>query len=88
VGDDEKIRELLSTRLRQKGHHVLTASYSQKDMVVFRRKRSHVTILDIEMPNQDGLAVLRYIRELIPALSFSMGRPFNNSVVDCCRTCY
>ena len=59
VDDDEKSRELLSTHLSRKGHHVLTAGYSQKDMAVFRRKRSHVTILDLQMPNKDGFAVLR-----------------------------
>jgi CheY-like chemotaxis protein len=29
VDDDEKIRELLSTLLRRKGHHVLSASHGQ-----------------------------------------------------------
>ncbi len=62
VDDDEKIRELLSTLLRRKGHHVLTASHGQKGIEVFRRERPDVTILDFEMPDMDGLAVLRQIR--------------------------
>jgi DNA-binding response OmpR family regulator len=66
VDDDEKIRELLSTLLRRKGHHVLTASHGQKGIEVFRRERPHVTILDFEMPDMDGLAVLRLIREIDP----------------------
>jgi DNA-binding response OmpR family regulator len=66
VDDDEKIRELLSTLLRRKGHHVLTASHGQKGIDVFRRERPHVTILDFEMPDMDGLAVLRQIREIDP----------------------
>jgi DNA-binding response OmpR family regulator len=66
VDDDEKIRELLSTLLRRKGHHVLTASHGQKGIEVFRRERPHVTILDFEMPDMDGLAVLRQIREIDP----------------------
>ena len=67
VDDDEKIRELLSTLLRRKGHHVLTASHGQKGIEVFRRERPHVTILDFEMPDMDGLAVLRQIREIDPS---------------------
>jgi DNA-binding response OmpR family regulator len=66
VDDDEKIRELLSTLLRRKGHHVLTASHGQKGIEVFRRERPHVTILDFEMPDMDGLAVLKQIREIDP----------------------
>ena len=64
VDDDEKIRDLLSTLLRRKGHHVLTASHGQKGIDVFRRERPDVTILDFEMPDMDGLAVLRQIREI------------------------
>ncbi len=66
VDDDEKIRELLSTLLRRKGHHVVTASHGQKGIEVFRRERPHVTILDFEMPDIDGLDVLRQIREIDP----------------------
>jgi two-component system C4-dicarboxylate transport response regulator DctD len=32
----------------------------------FRRERPHVTILDFEMPDMDGLAVLREIRAVDP----------------------
>ena len=66
VDDDEKIRDLLSTLLRRKGHHVLTASHGQKGIDVFRRERPDVTILDFEMPDMDGLVVLRQIREIDP----------------------
>ncbi|HZC80714.1 MAG TPA: response regulator [Nitrospiraceae bacterium] len=66
VDDDEKIRELLSTLLKRKGHHVFTADHGQKGIDVFRRERPHVTILDFEMPVMDGLAVLREIRLIDP----------------------
>ena len=66
VDDDEKIRELLSTILRRKGHCVFTADHGQKGIDVFRRERPHVTILDFEMPDMDGLAVLKQIREIDP----------------------
>lgn len=66
VDDDEKIRELLHVMLRRKGHHVITASGGQKGIDLFRRERPHVTILDFEMPDMDGLAVLREIRAVDP----------------------
>jgi DNA-binding response OmpR family regulator len=64
VDDDEKIRDLLCTILTRKGHHVVTADHGQKGIDMFRRERPHVTILDFEMPDVDGLAVLRQIREI------------------------
>jgi len=66
VDDDEKIRELLHVMLRRKGHHVITASSGQKGLELFRRERPHVTILDFELPDRDGLAVLREIRAVDP----------------------
>ena len=66
VDDDEKIRDLLCTMLRRKGHYVLTADDGQKGIAVFRRERPHVTILDFEMPDMDGLEVLRQIRAIDP----------------------
>ncbi|MBK5281652.1 MAG: response regulator [Nitrospiraceae bacterium] len=62
VDDDEKIRELLQVMLRRKGHHVITAHNGQQGIELFRRERPQVTILDVEMPDMDGLAVLRAIR--------------------------
>jgi len=36
----------------------MTASDGLKGIELFRRERPHVTILDFEMPDMDGLAVL------------------------------
>jgi DNA-binding response OmpR family regulator len=66
VDDDEKIRGLLHVMLGRKGHHVITASYGRKGIELFCRERPHVTILDFEMPDMDGLAVLREIRAVDP----------------------
>ena len=72
VDDDEKIRGLLDTLLSRKGHHVLTANHGQKGIDMFRKHRPHVTILDFEMPDMDGLAVLREIHAIDPHASVIM----------------
>jgi DNA-binding response OmpR family regulator len=66
VDDDAKIRGLLATLLTRKGHHVLTANHGQKGVDLFRQERPQVTILDFEMPEMDGLAVLKEIRGIDP----------------------
>ena len=66
VDDDAQIRDLLYMLLQRRGHHVLTADHGQKGINVFRRERPHVTILDLQMPDIDGLAVLRQIRAIDP----------------------
>ena len=62
VDDDEKIHGLLHVMLGRKGHQVMTASSGQQGIDVFRREHPDVTILDFEMPDMDGLAVLKEIR--------------------------
>ena len=66
VDDDEKIRGLLHVMLRRTGHPVMTASYGQKGVELFRRERPHESSLDFEMPDRDGLAVLQEIRAVDP----------------------
>ncbi|MGH7206264.1 MAG: response regulator [Nitrospiraceae bacterium] len=66
LDDDAKIRDLLNTLLRRKGHQVLTADHGQKGIDVFRQERPDITILDIEMPNMNGIEVLRQIRQIDP----------------------
>jgi DNA-binding response OmpR family regulator len=62
VDDEERIRGLLSTGLSRNWQHLFTANHGQKGSDVFRRKRPHESSLDCEIPNRDGLAVLREIR--------------------------
>ncbi|HEV8620166.1 MAG TPA: response regulator, partial [Nitrospiraceae bacterium] len=66
VDDEEAIRELLDTVLRQRGHDVLLADSGRKALDVFRRERPQVTILDLSMPEMDGFAVLKQIRSVDP----------------------
>lgn len=44
----------------------MTARDAQQGIELFRRERPQVTILDVEMPDMDGLAVPREIRAVDP----------------------
>jgi len=65
VADDEpSIRDLLHTVLTRRGYEVVTATNGRHALTSFREDRPNLTILDLNMPDKDGLEVLREIREL------------------------
>ena len=68
VDDDEKIQTLLEVVLTRRGHHVLTARSGSEGLEVFRRERPLLTILDLQLPDMNGLSVLQQIRALDPAV--------------------
>jgi DNA-binding response OmpR family regulator len=64
IDDDRGIRQLLDTLLRHKGYDVLLAEDGQRGLELFRRERPDVVVLDLKMPEMDGLTVLRHVRSL------------------------
>lgn len=66
IDDEESIRNLLDTLLSRKGYEVVLASNGQKGLELFRRARPDVVVLDLKMPQMDGLTVLQQVRQLNP----------------------
>jgi CheY-like chemotaxis protein len=66
VDDDDNIRTLVQTMLTQEGRTVVTAACGKDAIVMFQTIRPNLTILDIDMPDIDGITVLRQIRVLDP----------------------
>ncbi|HZC69018.1 MAG TPA: response regulator [Nitrospirales bacterium] len=65
VVDDELVFcELLKTLLKSHGHEVLTANNGRQALEVFKQHRPQFTMLDLRMPEMDGLAVLKQIRAI------------------------
>jgi CheY-like chemotaxis protein len=64
IDDEQSIRDLLDRLLRRKGYDVVLAASGQKGLECFRRERPDVIVLDLKMPEMDGLTVLRQIRSL------------------------
>jgi DNA-binding response OmpR family regulator len=65
VVDDEVVFcELLKTLLKSHGHEVLTANDGRHALEVFKRHRPQFTMLDLRMPEMDGLEVLKQIRAI------------------------
>src|SRR5437867_4190328 len=61
--DEEHLGQILSTFLCGRGHQVLTVSDGRAALEALRAESFDVALLDIVMPELDGLEVLRQVRE-------------------------
>jgi len=63
VDDDPDIREVIKDRLESLGYEVSTASNGKECLGLLEKKIPQMILLDIEMPEMNGLEVLREIRK-------------------------
>jgi two-component system, OmpR family, response regulator len=63
VDDDGHIREIVNFALTQAGHRVTEARDGAEGARTFERSEFELVILDIVMPEQDGLELCRSIRQ-------------------------
>ena len=66
VDDEQMICDLLRSVFSAHGHEVLTATSGREGLELFRRWRPRFTLLDLLMPEMDGLEVLKQIRAIDP----------------------
>jgi CheY-like chemotaxis protein len=63
VDDDPSILDTVSEILVQEGYHVAKAASGEEALAIVRRTRPSLILLDMRMPNMDGWAVARALRE-------------------------
>lgn len=61
--DNEDIRDMLGQVFTDEGFHVLFAADGEEAVRVTAASRPHLVLLDMRMPRENGLGVLRRIRE-------------------------
>lgn len=64
VDDEAAIRDALGRKLRREGFSVVTAANGLEGLRAFHSERPNLVILDIVMPEMDGLTVCQRIREV------------------------
>jgi two-component system, OmpR family, phosphate regulon response regulator OmpR len=62
VDDDARLRDLLRRYLTDNGYTVVTAEDAQAMNRLWRRERFDLLVLDLMMPGEDGLSILRRLR--------------------------
>ena len=66
VDDEEAFLESMSERMRLRGMDVTTASSAKEALVVIESDIFDAVILDIQLPEMDGMAVLKKIKAKHP----------------------
>ena len=64
VDDDRHIREVVQFALEKAGLEVIEAGDGQQAVALFKKSTPALIVLDITMPEMDGLAVCREIRKI------------------------
>ncbi|GEK32843.1 response regulator transcription factor [Kurthia sibirica] len=63
VDDDQAIRDGIEIYLKNEGYSVVKASDGQEAITIISKKQIHLIILDVMMPNLDGIGATFKIRE-------------------------
>ena len=71
--DDKEIVKAIEIYLSEEGYNVLKAENGKKALDILKNNQVHLAILDIMMPEMDGMEVLEKIREKdsIPVIMLS-----------------
>jgi two-component system alkaline phosphatase synthesis response regulator PhoP len=68
VDDEQDILEIVGYNLSQEGFKIVTASNGKEAISVAKKERPHLIIMDVMMPEMDGMEACENIRK-IPELS-------------------
>lgn len=64
VDDSASMREMVSFTLKGAGHDVIEAADGQAALTTAKGKKFDLVLTDVNMPNMDGIALIRELRTL------------------------
>ena len=66
IDDEDQVRLLFQIALEGAGYHVLTAERGQHGLRLLQHQEVDLVLVDIFMPNMDGLEVIRLLHKTRP----------------------
>ncbi|MEA1926286.1 MAG: response regulator [Patescibacteria group bacterium] len=63
VEDEEMIAEMYRIKLEEKNFQVFVASDGEKGFEIIKRVKPDIALIDIMMPNKDGISLIKNIRK-------------------------
>lgn len=83
VDDEKEIRELIEIYLKNEGYNVITVEDGLQALESIKKNEIHLIILDIMLPNVDGIQVCKRIREYldVPIIMLSAKREDNDKIL-------
>jgi len=72
VDDEESVRKSLAGVMRDEGYEVVTAASGKEGIELLSEAQPSIALLDIAMPEMDGIEMLQKIREIKPDLPVIM----------------
>ncbi|MDI6733379.1 MAG: sigma-54 dependent transcriptional regulator [Planctomycetota bacterium] len=67
IDDEEIVREALSDWLKKFGYYVETAENGTKGLEKIRSANWHIMLVDLKLPDTNGLEILREVRQIQPS---------------------
>ena len=74
IDDEPEIGWLITRILEDEGYQVLVADNGREGLDLIRREHPDVVLLDLRLPEMDGLEVLRHVREFFRLSRVSKSR--------------
>lgn len=72
VDDEPEICDFLKEFLVKKNYEVTTASDAEAATQMVKERRPHLVLLDIRMPQKDGVVLLKEIKKINPGIGVIM----------------
>ena len=66
IDDDAQIRELLKMFLENNDHEVMAAPTAEKGLALARKNEFDLVLLDIMLPDEDGVTTLNNLQKISP----------------------
>ncbi|MBI3547080.1 MAG: response regulator [Gammaproteobacteria bacterium] len=65
VDDTASMRQMISFTLNSVGHEVIQASDGKEALDILQQKKVDLVIADVNMPNMDGITLVKSLRALV-----------------------